>query len=428
MSGQGQPQTMTRGQLAEMVAANVKDFVGKELAEIIRKNIEEHVAPLRQRMSDWGERITGAERQVRKAVDAEPGISLARCVRATAAAKLAGTGPDGAINNLKLWGYEREAEEWQAARGKAMTAGDATAGGFLVPVQFVQDFITVLRNATVMRRLGTPTIPMPTGTAKIGKGTAGATAGYVGESTNAPKTQLSTGQLTLSFKKLMALVPVSNDLLRYSSPGADMIVRNDLVAAMGVKEDSAFIRGDGTDGSPKGLRNWAPGANVIQANGTISNQNTATDLGLLMQQLLGNNIPMIKPCWILSPRSKTFLMTLQNTQGAFVYKDEMAAGTLWGYPFGVTNGVPDNLNFTGAGNNNESEIYFTDLAQGLIGEAETMMVDASQEAAYHDGNQVQSAWSRDETTVRAIAEHDFIMRYDLAVAVLAGVTWKPGAV
>ena len=57
-----------------------------------------------------------------------------------------------------------------------------------------------------------------------------------------------------------------------------------------------------------------------------------------------------------------------------------------------------------------------------------MAIDASQEAAYHDGSSVQSAWSRDETTVRAIAEHDFIMRYDKAVALLAGVDWAPGSV
>ncbi len=436
-------QTMTRAELAELVAINVRDAVGKELTEKIRANVEAATAGLREKVTSWGERVTGdvdqrrVGKQKRWSVENDPsmpqdvdtrGIALARCVRATAAARASGQGPEYAMDVLKMWGNGDLAEEWAAARGKAMTAGDATAGGFIVPIQFVQDFVAFLRAATVIRRLGCPTIPLPTGTAKMGKATAGASAGYVGESTNAPKTQLSTGQLTLSFKKLMALIPVSNDLLRYSSPGADMIVRNDLVAAMSVREDSAFIRGDGTDGSPRGLRYWTPGGNIVQANGTASLQNTATDLGQLMQALMTANIPMINPCWIMSPRSRNFLMTLLTTTGTFVYKDEMAGGTLWGYPFGVTTGVPDNLNFTAAGNNNESEIYFADIGQGLIGEAETLTIDASREAAYHDGNAVQSAWSRDETTIRAIAEHDFVMRYDAAVAVLAGVTWRPGSV
>src|SRR5207247_10896836 len=140
-----------------------------------------------------------------------------------------------------------------------------------------------------------PKRPLPVGTGKIGKATAGATASYIGESTNAPKAQLSTGQITLTFKKLAVLTPVSNDLLRYSSPGADMIVRNDLIAAMAVKEDSAFIRGLGVDGSPRGLLQWAPGANQLAANGTVNNQNVATDLGTLMQTLMGADIPMTRP-------------------------------------------------------------------------------------------------------------------------------------
>lgn len=418
---------MTRTQLAEEVQKHVRDFVGTELAGIIRENIEKAVAPLQTQVTNWGARVTAGEAQ-KTASRREPGLALARCIRATAAARMQGTGPEGAIQVLRQWGDDDLAESWTGARQKAMTAGDATAGGFLVPVEFVQDFIAVLRSAAVMRKLGTPTIPLPTGTAKIGKGTAGATANYVGESTNAPKTGVSTGQLTLSFKKLMALVPVSNDLLRYSSPGADMIVRNDLVASMATKEDSAFIRGDGTNGSPRGLRFWAPAANVIQANGTVSIQNVATDLGKLMSQLMEADIPMINPAWIMAPRTKNFLATLATTVGSFIYKDEMAMGTLWGYPIGVTTGVPTNLDFTGAASNDESEVYFSDLGQGLIGEAESLTVDASQEAAYHDGSSVQSAWSRDETTVRAIAEHDFIMRYDKAVAVLAGVDWAPGSV
>ena len=66
----------------------------------------------------------------------EKGISFARCVRATAAAKMYGTGPDGAIDQLKKWGNHDLAEKWGDARQKAMAAGNATSGGFLVPDQF----------------------------------------------------------------------------------------------------------------------------------------------------------------------------------------------------------------------------------------------------------------------------------------------------
>ena len=419
---------MTRAELAEFVSGQIKGFIGTELATIVRQNIEEAVVPLRERVTSWGEKLAGAGRTPPEPVKREQGIALARCVRATAAAKFQGSGPDGAVAILRAWGDHDLADQWADARQKALAAGDATAGGFLVPEQFSTDFIQFLRAAAVMRKLGVPTIPMPTGTVNLGKGTAGATANYIGENTNAPKSQLSTGRLALTFKKLACLTPVSNDLLRYASPGADTIVRNDLVTAMSVKEDSAFIRGNGVDGSPRGLYYWAPGANKILANATVSLQATAADLGKLMQQLMGADIPMLKPCWIFAPRIKNFLVTLQTSTGAFVFKDEMAGGTLWGYPYEITTGVPTNLDATGAATKDESEVYFFDAAQAIIGEAQNIMVDASQEAAYNDGSAIQAAFSLDKTVVRAIAEHDFAMRYEGAVAVLTGVDWAPGSV
>lgn len=52
----------------------------------------------------------------------------------------------------------------------------------------------------------------------------------------------------------------------------------------------------------------------------------------------------------------------------------------------------------------------------------------STEAAYKDaaGN-MQAAFSRDETVMRAIVQHDIGMRHLPALAVLTGVTWAPGA-
>ena len=417
---------MTREQLAAFVSAQVKDFVGTEMAALIQANIAKAVDPLREQVTNWSERFAGSSKQ--QAQQRDPGMAVARCIRATAAAKFQGQRPEYAVDILKKWGDADLAEQWAAAREKAMTAGDTTAGGFLVPEQYSQDLINVLRSATVVRSLGAPTLPLPVGTIKLPKITTGSTASYVGESTNAPKSQLSTGQITLTFKKLMALVPVSNDLLRYSSPGADMIVRTDLTRSFSVKEDATFIRANGTDASPKGMRFWAPNSNILTANASVSIQNVASDLGRLMQQLMAADIPMVKPVWIMNPRVRNFLVTMVTTTGNFIYKDEMAQGTLWGYPFGVTTGVPANLDFTGAATNDESEIYFVDISQAIIGEAQNIMIDASGEAAYNDGSSVQSAWSRDETTVRAIAEHDFAMRYDGAVAVLAGVDWAPGSI
>jgi len=424
--------TMTRPELSEFVSATVRGMLGSEMADLIRENIEKAVGPLRQQVTDYGAKIASAASPYVARPEREKGLALARCVRAVAAAKLNGSGVEGAVGILRTWGDTDLAEAWVAARQKALTAGDATAGGTLVPTQFSTDFIELLRSVAVMRKLGVTTLPLPVGNITLPKATGGATAGYIGEtsSDNIAKSQLSTGDISLKFKKLAVLTPISNSLLRYSSPGADAIVRNDLLAAMAVKEDGAFIRGQGSDASPKGLYWWAPGGNRIAANTTVNAQNVATDLGKLIEKLLSADVPMIKPAWILAPRVYAFLVTVQASATSwFMYRDEMVQNkTLWGYPFAITTGVPTNLDATGAGNNDESELYFFDAGQAIIGEAEGVMVDTSSEAAYHDGSAVQAAFSKDQTVVRAIAEHDFAMRHDLATAVLTGVDWKPGSI
>ena len=288
--------------------------------------------------------------------------------------------------------------------------------------------IELLRASGVVRSLNPLTIPMATGTVKVPRISSGVTASYVGENTNITKSEVATGQLTLTFKKLVTLVPVSNDLIRYSSPGADMLVRNDTVQAMRVREDSAFIRDNGTDSTPKGIRHWAHASHILTQTATVNVQNVFTDLGRLVQKLLEANIPMISPAWMMAPRTEIFLKTLLNSQGIPVFRDEMNGGKLWGFPYGVTTNIPTNLDTSGTGGNDESELYCVDMAQVVIGESMNLQVDASQEAAYHDGSSVQAAYSLDQTVVRAIAEHDLGVRHDKAIAVLTQVDWAPGSV
>lgn len=409
----------------ELVAL-IKDTNGTQVAEFVREAVAREVAPLAKSQTAWMSQMLGGVQRLEPVVRAEDlGLSLARCIRATAAAKMAGGGPDSAIKILKMWGSDELAEKWSEARTKALAAGDATGGGFLVPPQYSQEVIEFLRARTVVRRLGARSLPMPTGTVKVAKLSGGATSFYVGENTNASISQPAVAQLTLSFKKLVTMVPVSNDLLRYSSPGADSLVRDDTVNAMRVREDSAFIRDTGSDQAPKGLRFWAHPDNILTMTATPSIQKTFTDLGRLVQLLLDANIPMISPAWIMAPRTEMFLKTLINSNGVPVFLPEMVGGRLWGFPYGVTTGVPTNLG--GAGGTN-SELYLVDMAQVIIGEAMNLLVDASQEAAYHDGTTVQAAFSLDQTVVRAIAEHDLGMRHDKAIAVLTDVSWKPGSV
>jgi len=412
--------TMNEGQLAEFVRDTtlpiIKEFCDTEVADIVAASVEKGMVGVKERVTQWEEQISASQKvapQSRKI-----GEAFGLYIRALAAGKNDLT---RAAEICDKWGHGDIAAMITGHQAKAMAAGDATAGGYLVPTQLSQDVIELLRAATVMRSAGTPTIQMPTGTFKMPKITSGTAGTYIGENTNITKSEPAVGQLTLTFKKLAVLVPLSNDLLRYSSPSADAIVRNDVVRGLATREDQAFLRDDGSSGTPKGLRYWAPAANVIAANGTVSLANVTTDLGKLVLQLKSANVPMSRPCWIGSPRTEHYLATVLNSNGQFVYRNEIIGGSLWSWPFKTTTSIPETL--TDGGGANESELYLVDLDDCVIGESMGLSVDASDTAAYHDGSNVIAAYSQDQTVIRAIAEHDFGVRREEAVALLNQVTW-----
>lgn len=314
-------------------------------------------------------------------------------------------------------------EEGKAVVGhleKALQAGALTGGGVWIPEDLSREVIELLRNRTAVRALGARMIGMPQGTITISRLTAGSTAEYLGEGVAQRASQPSTDNLKLTYKKLRATVPLSNDLLRFEVFGADEIVRDDAVSSMRVKEDLQFIRGVGGENSPKGMLHWAAAANKFNANGTVNPQNVANDLGKAIQLLEEANIPFNRPGWIFSPRTKNFLMTQLDTNNNFLWRAELAAGRLFGYPFMVTQQIPNNL----GGGMDESEVYLADFQELIIGESNDIEVRISDEAAYVDaGGTLVSALSRDETVIQLIARHDFGARHDEAIAVIQAVTW-----
>lgn len=302
-----------------------------------------------------------------------------------------------------------------------MEQSTSAKGGYLVNTDYSRDFIDLLRPRVVIRRLGAMSVPMPDGNLTMRKKTAGTQAGYVGERVPAPTTDMQVGQLTMSAKKLMALVPITNQLIRRASFGVDQMVRDDLLASAAVKEDQQFLRGAVSALAPTGVRYLINAGNVLTMTAAPDLVKVTSDLGRLVLAVKNANVPMISCGWIMSPRVKEFLASLRDGNGNIVYPSIEANGTLKGYAIAETTSVPDNL---GVGTN-ESELYFGDWSQFLIGDTYQIALAASTEAAYDDGGTIRAAFSNDETVIRLIEEHDTQIRYDRAAAVLTGVTWAP---
>lgn len=392
-----------------------------ELRELIEnavdKAVEKAIDPLKQQQTEYLARILKDHGIDRQTDPEKKGIGAARLIRALAAGGGDMTRAINFCNNT--WD-----DSLNDAIVKALGTNVGTGGGFLVPEQFSSEIIELLRARAVVRGAGPIIIPMNGGTMTIPKQTGGATSNYIGENATEPSTEQTFGDVVLTFKKLRALVPISNDLLRFGVPQVDTIVRDDLVASMALHEDLRFLRGDGTQNDPKGLRNWVNPANVSTSNGT-SLAAVRQDLNDLVTALEENDVRMNRPHWFMHPRTKNYLLNrMVDSNGNLVFRAEMLAGTLMGFPFSVTTQLPTNLSVTST-NADETELYLVDMADTIIGESSELEIAVSSDASYQDAatGAQHSAFDRDQTLMRAIARHDFAVRHDLSIAIKSDLVW-----
>ncbi len=305
---------------------------------------------------------------------------------------------------------------------RAMQASIGSAGGYLIPTELSAELIDLLRPRTVVR-WATPAsrqISIPRGNLRMGRINQGATLGYVGEGTSSAATQDVIGDINFSARKAKAIVPISNDLIRFAQGSADALVRDDLIRQLAVLEDTAFLRGMGTQWTPKGMRFLAASANIIASQSGYSTATAISDMSSLVNALEAAAVPMTNPHWFMSQRSKNFLYDQRDSVGGFLFRAEMDRGTFRGIPFSWTQSIPQNLGVGG----NASEIYLVDMDEFIIADVPGLMIDASQEASYSpDGSSLVSSFDKDETVIRVIAEHDCNVKHTASVGVLTSVLW-----
>jgi HK97 family phage major capsid protein len=404
-------ETMTKAQLEGVIT----EIAGKAVAEL-RADLDKKAATS---PADLAKMMADAVRGARPKEAGEKGLGVAQVVRAMAAAR---GDVERALKAAKeVWGDGPATEI--LSHQKALSATDPGAGGVLLPPQYSEEIIELLRPMSAFRKLN-PTIVPLNGTLQIPRITGGATAAYTAENADIASTEQTTGDVTLIEKELAAIVPVSNRLMR--SPRADSMVRDDIVAALAQRSDLAFLRGSGTGNTPRGMRFWADSGNVTAASGGNTLTTITSGLGVLLNHLLTDNVRMIRPGWVLSGRTYVRLITVRDGNGNLAFANEMAAGTLFGYPFAFSTQIPNTFTAASAAETGGtlSEVMFADFADLVLGEGERLQLDASQEASYLDSTgTARSAFSRNQTVVRAIQFHDLVARHNESIAVLTDIDW-----
>ena len=175
-------------------------------------------------------------------------------------------------------GDRRKAAEFAGDLGdmhtkNALLTTDFTAGGSFIPQDMAQEFFEALRPRSILRAAGARVLPMNNGTVYMPGVTSGSAASYGAEGSSQSASTIGTGGMQLSQKRLMATLIMSKEMLNVADVRMDEIVARDLLASVGAAEDTAFLNGDGTNGSCLGILRQ-----MAAANTAASSASTADDV------------------------------------------------------------------------------------------------------------------------------------------------------
>ena len=305
---------------------------------------------------------------------------------------------------------------------KNMNIGTYSAGGFMLVPQYAEEFIPVLKEKSVVRAAGAEVKNLVGNQLIYRTEGTGSTAYWVGEAGALTKSELAGGMIELKASKLGAQVVLSNELLRFASPDIESQIEKDLLSEMALKEDAAFLRGDGTGNTPPSFKTLIHADNKFDMTATPTYITVEKDLTNAIYLMRTANIPMTKPSWFFSPRTESFLFTLRDADGHAMYRDEMLSRhTILGIPYKVTSQIPDNLEYKTV--TNCSEIFLVDMDQVLIGQSYDTQIEFFRNGAYGTGESLVSGITTDESVVRALMMTTLGLKYAKAGAIINGVIW-----
>jgi len=311
-------------------------------------------------------------------------------------------------------GFEKEV--FDNTRKKAMAALSGT-GTYIVPTIYIAELIELFRAESVLIRSGATVLSDLQGSpVNIPKQTAASTAYWVGENQAITESELTLGQISLTPKKVGALVKLSNTLLRLSNPSAEALVRRDIALSLALKIDLAGLRGTGGANQPTGVAQIGGSLNTVTI-GTNGGDLTFDHLIDMEYELASDNALRGNLGFVFHPAIRRKLLKLKvaqysgDTAGAYIISpiSERVLQDWLGYKYAMTTQVP--INLTKNEGTALTEVYFGNWAELIIGQWGGMEIMASQETS--------DAFEKDQTWIRILQEVDVGVRHDQSFCLIS---------
>jgi HK97 family phage major capsid protein len=242
---------------------------------------------------------------------------------------------------------------------------------------------------------------------------------WVGENAPITDSNIGTGEVTLQAKKLAVMIKAPSELLRFASPAAEALMRDDMTKSLALGLDLAALEGQGGDHRPRGVIAH-PNINVITSSSTGANGDrlVGQDIYRMIAAVLESNAEL--EGWIMRPKTlykyyqlRTDAVAQGDSAGMFLFDLIREAGEgvkprLGAYPVTTSTqvsqsrakGTSTNLTYILGG-------MWSDVLIGMFGAIEF--------AATTQGD---TSFTNDQTWVRGILSADVAIRHEAAFVLM----------
>lgn len=294
----------------------------------------------------------------------------------------------------------------------SLTAG---SGSELVYNQdLLADFMELLRPQTIIGKIaGLRRVPF---NVRMSGQSTGSTAYWVGQGKPIPVSKIGTTDVTLGEAKAAALVVLTKELVKSSSPSAEMLVRDDLVKEIAEFLDIHFIDASYAEDANVSPASITYGLTPVAATGTTA-AHARADVQTLFNLFLADNLDPSRAVWVMTPTTAMALGMMQNALGQIEYPTIGMNGGSW---HGLPVVTSMSAHAVGSAAPEGNMIVLINAPEVLLADDGGLTVEASDQASL----QMLDNPTNDTVTPTATTMTSMFQTDSVAIKCVRHINWK----
>lgn len=233
---------------------------------------------------------------------------------------------------------------------------------------------------------------------------------FVGEGAPIPVKQTALSSVLITPFKMAVITTMTRELAQRSSPAAEPLFRDMMIEDTAVNIDAALM----DNGAATALR---PGGWQVLGQGSASAGATVAQIVADLRDMVDDMITAgagRRPVWVMNESRRIGLLAkLSTSEDSRPFANEVASGTLFGYPIISSINVPSSV------------VFLVDQAEFVQGYGDSPAIDMSNQATLHmeDTTPLQIATGAQGSGVLATPSRSLFQTDSLALRLIWDISW-----